>query len=485
MGKSLFARMLSVYILIIVVSFTLVGGIFFEMLKNQYLEKQMDRMIAGAQEINAWATENYYARLSNDDFRQRLFDKAASEDTVIWLVSGRLQRIYMIVDPEQKSTMEEGLTYESTLEILNYTRKGYSFRQTSDDSRMFKGPVVTVAVPLTVDNNYVGAIIVHKEMKDLEINALFGQVFLPLALTMAVATALVFVLSRHIVKPIRDISFGAMELARGNYDWRVKPTTRDEIGELAVAFNRMAEELKLQDSLRNTFIANVSHELRTPLASVQGFIQGMLDGTIEPEDRDKYLEIVLAETKRMSTLISDLLNLAKIESGKFPMEYSEFDINELLRRCLLMFEQRIEEKHIDVSVDLCEEKINVWADEDRISQVITNLIDNAVKFTGEGGQIKVWTFCTENKVHVNIADTGVGIPAEDQPYVFERFFKVDKSHSQGTPGTGIGLSIVKRIIAQHGETIGLQSEEGKGTTFTFTLTRSMPSPEPKQRGKVT
>ena len=485
MGKSLFARMLSVYILIIVVSFALVGGIFFEMLKNQYLEKQMDRMIAGAQEINAWATESYYKRLSIDDFRQQLFDKATSEDTVIWLVNSSLRQIYMIIDPEQKSIMNEGLTYEGTLEILNYTKKGYSFRQTSNNSRMFKGPVVTVAVPWTVDNNYVGAIIVHKEMKDLGINALFGQVFLPLALTMAVATAMVFVLSRHIVKPIRNISFGAMELARGNYDWRVKPSTRDEIGELAVAFNRMAEELKLQDSLRNTFIANVSHELRSPLASVQGFIQGMLDGTIEPEDRDKYLEIVLSETKRMSTLISDLLSLAKIESGKFPMEYSEFDVNELLRRCLLMFEQRIEEKRIDVSVDLCEEKINVWADEDRISQVITNLIDNAVKFTGEGGQIKVWTFCTENKVHVNIADTGIGIPAEDQPYVFERFFKVDKSHSQGTPGTGIGLSIVKRIIAQHGETIGLQSEEGKGTTFTFTLTRSIPSPEPKLRGKVT
>ena len=263
----------------------------------------------------------------------------------------------------------------------------------------------------------------------------------------------------------------------------MKPTTHDEIGELTVAFNKMAEELKLQDGLRNTFIANVSHELRTPLASVQGFIQGMLDGAIEEKDRDKYLNIVLGETKRMSTLITDLLSLAKIESGKFPVEYSEFDINELLRRCLLMFEQRIEEKNIGVSIGLSEDKLKVWADEDRISQVITNLIDNAVKFTGEGGEIKVWTYCTENKVNVNISDTGVGIPQEDQPYVFERFFKVDKSHSQGTPGTGIGLSIVKRIIAQHGETIGIQSTEGKGTTFTFTLTRSISAPEHKTRTK--
>ena len=234
----------------------------------------------------------------------------------------------------------------------------------------------------------------------------------------------------------------------------------------------MAEELKLQDGLRNTFIANVSHELRTPLASVQGFIQGMLDRAIEEEDRDKYLEIVLGETKRMNTLITDLLNLAKIESGKFPIEYSEFDINELLRRCILLFEQRIEEGQLDVNIQLGESKLYVWADQDRISQVITNLIDNAVKFTPPGGELKIWTQSAGNKVYVSIADTGEGIPVEDQPYVFERFFKVDKSHSQSKAGTGIGLSIVKRIISQHGENITLQSVPGKGTTFTFSLTRT-------------
>ena len=487
MRKSLFARMLVVYILIIVIAFALVGGIFFEMLKKQYMDKQMDLMITSAQEINGWASDNANGKMSNEDFNKKLYNKAYKDGTVIWLASSELQQVYLSADPEGMSVLGEGLTYESTLEILDYTEKGYNYTLTSDTSKTFKGAMVTVAIPLVVNDQYYGAIIVHKEMQDLDvgISAIFRQVFIPLILSVAFAAALVFVLSRHIVRPIKNISFGAMELARGNYDWRVKPMTHDEIGELAVAFNRMAEELKLQDGLRNTFVANVSHELRTPLASIQGFIQGMLDGAIETEDRDKYLEIVLGETKRMSTLITDLLSLAKIESGKFPIEYSEFDINELLRRCLLMFEQRIEEKGIDVSVDMCEEKLNVWADEDRISQVITNLIDNAVKFTSKGGELKVWTFCTENKVHVNIADTGIGIPAEDQPYVFERFFKVDKSHSQGIPGTGIGLSIVKRIIAQHGETIGLQSAEGKGTTFTFTLTRSISSPEHKPRPKVT
>jgi len=200
----------------------------------------------------------------------------------------------------------------------------------------------------------------------------------------------------------------------------------------------------------------------------------MLDRAIEESERDKYLEIVLTETKRMNMLISDLLSLAKIESGKFPVEYSEFDVNELLRRCILMFEQRIEEKHLQVSLGIGEDKLFVWADEDRISQVITNLVDNAVKFSLDGGQISVWTRVEGNKVKISVSDTGVGIPAEDQPFIFERFFKVDKSHSKATPGTGIGLSIVKRIIAQHGEKISFESTRGSGATFTFTLTRALP-----------
>lgn len=485
MGKSLFARMLFVYILIIVMAFALVGGIFFEMLKNQYLDTQMNLMITSAQEINGWATDNYFGQLSDNEFRERLYNKALKEGTVIWLVSSALHRVYMVADPEKKGDSNTDFMTENTLEILALTEQGNAVKQVTSNTKSFKGAMMSVAIPLVVGDTFVGSIVVHKEVRDVSvgISAIFRQVFTPLVISVAFAAVLVFVLSRYIIKPIRNISFGAMELARGNYDWRVKRTTNDEIGELAIAFNRMAEELKLQDGLRNTFIANVSHELRSPLASVQGFIQGILDGAIEDTDRDKYLQIVLGETKRMSSLINDLLSLAKIESGKFPIEYSEFDINELLRRCLLTFEQRIEEKSISVVVGLSEEKLNVWADEDRISQVITNLIDNAVKFTGEGGEIKVWTFCTENKVHVNISDTGVGIPQEDQPYVFERFFKVDKAHSPGTPGTGIGLSIVKRIIAQHGETIGLQSAEGKGTTFSFTLTRSITVPEHKLRGK--
>lgn len=465
MKKSLFLRMLFVYLLVIIMAFMLVGGIFFSILRNNYLESQMNTMIADAKEINEWNTANYRGKLSLDDFANDLNNKAKSENTVIWLISNLGTVLY----PDNKGVAQDDLSPD----FLEAAQQNVSVRKISYNAS--GNTVITASIPLKVDETITGAIVVHREVSDFEasMGSIFGQVFFPLIISIAFASVLVFILSRYIVKPIKAVSTAATELSRGNLDFRVKPKTKDEIGELAVAFNKMAEELKVQDELRNTFIGNVSHELRTPLASVQGFIQGMLDGAIETEDRDKYLEVVLGETKRMSVLITDLLNLAKIESGRFPMEFSEFDINELIRRCLIMFEQRIEEKKLAVNVFLSDDKLSVWADQDRISQVVTNLIDNAVKFSYDGGELKIWTQCIDNKVYINIMDTGEGIPVEEQAYIFERFYKVDKSHSRNKPGTGIGLSIAKRIIAQHGEKITLQSAEGKGTTFTFTLTKAL------------
>lgn len=472
--RSLFSRMLSVYLLIIVMAFTLVGGIFFESLKGDYLKKQMDAMITSSQEINQWYGDYYSKIITEDELFSKLGQKALNEHTVIWIV--KMNVVDTIIDPEGKSDVEKTFTNESIRNFYALAQQGIAATQVSTVDQSFKNTVMSIEIPLEFKGLFAGAIVVHKEVSDMNvgINSIFRQVFFPLLISVAFAAMLVFILSRHIVKPIQDISHASRELARGNLDFRVKPTTNDEIGELAVSFNKMAEELKLQDGLRNTFIANVSHELRTPLASIQGFIQGILDGAIEDQDRDKYLEIVLGETKRMSTLISDFLNLAKIESGKFPMEFSEFDINELLRRCILMFEQQIEAKKLGVDIRIDEDATMVWADEDRISQVITNLVDNAVKFSDEGGSLEIWTEIMDNKVFVNIADTGEGIPEEDQASVFERFYKVDKSHSRSKPGTGIGLSIVKRIIAQHGEKIWLKSAPGEGTTFTFSLTKAFP-----------
>lgn len=484
MKRSLFLRMLFVYLLIIVVAFSIVGGMLFSTMRSNFLDNQMDRMIENAKQINSWVEDNYHGEITNFELYAKLGQRAKDEGTVIWLVSNERDRLKTI-DPENKGNINEKSELGSVDKFLHATQQGKYLKQVSNVDNTFEGSMMSVAIPMTVDNVNIGAIVVHEEVGDYNprISLIFRQVMIPLLISIAFASILVFILSRYIVRPIKAVSLAAAELSRGNFDWRVRPRTQDEIGELAVTFNKMAEELKLQDSLRNTFIANVSHELRTPLAAIQGFVQGMLDRAIEENDRDKYLDIVLGETKRMNALITDLLTLAKIESGQFPIELSEFDISELLRRCIIVFEQRIEEKNLKVDIRLCDEKLLVWADEDRILQVVTNLIDNAVKFSFEGGELKIWTYCAENKVYINISDTGEGIPPEEQQNIFERFYKVDKSHSRNIPGTGIGLSIVKRIIMQHGERITLQSEEGKETTFTFSLTRSVPVRQEKVKTK--
>lgn len=489
MKRSLFLRMLFVYLLIIVVAFSIVGGIFFSTMRSIFLDMQMDQMIKDAQNINGWVEDDFHGIITDFELYPRLSQKAMDEGTVIWLLFSSAKAGRKIFDPENKGNINEKSESKSIdeffNEVLEETRQGDPFKQVSKVDNTFEDSMMSVAIQMTVDGQNIGAIVVHKEVGDYDpkISLIFRQILISLLISVGFASILVFILSRYIVRPIKAVSLAAAELSRGNLDWRVRPRTEDEIGELAATFNKMAEELKLQDSLRNTFIANVSHELRTPLAAIQGFIQGMLDRAIEENDRDKYLDIVLGETKRMNSLITDLLTLAKIESGQFPIELSEFDINELLRRCIIMFEQRIEEKKLKVNIQLCDEKLMVWADEDRISQVVTNLIDNAVKFSNKGGELKIWTNCAENKVYVHISDTGEGIPPDEQQYIFERFYKVDKSHSRNKPGTGIGLSIVKRIIMQHGERITLQSEEGKGTTFTFTLTRSVPIRPEKVKAK--
>lgn len=483
MKKSLFTRMLLVYLLIILISFTLLGGIFFSTLRNNYLDMQMDAMIENAHEINVWYTDYCFGGISEAAFEKLLIEKATSEDTTIWLTDRSEQMVTRIADPQDKDTIEETFSSKSVREFCQLTGQGNYVKKVSDVDQSFRSSVISIAVPLIAGNEPHGTIIVHREVEafGVGINSIIRQILLPLVFAVAFAFMLVFILSRYIVRPINEIAYAAGELSRGNLDWRVKSRTEDELGQLSDAFNKMAEELKLQNSMKNTFIANVSHELRTPLASTQGFIQGMLDRAIDEVDRDKYLEIVLSETKRMNALITDLLSLAKIESGQFPIELSEFDINELVRRCIIVFEQRIEDKNLQVDIRLSEEKMKVWADEDRISQVVTNLIDNAVKFSQDGGELKIWTSSEGNKVFVHVADSGEGIAEEEQPYIFERFYKVDKSHSRNKPGTGIGLSIVKHIISQHGEKITVDSAPGKGATFTFTLTKA--AEEPRQEDK--
>lgn len=280
----------------------------------------------------------------------------------------------------------------------------------------------------------------------------------------------VYFISERVIAPLREISNAAKKFAKGKFDVRVPVKGRDEVAELAETFNNMAESLNNYDNMRNTFMSDVSHDLRSPMTSIAGFIDGILDGVIPPEQHSYYLQIVSNEVHRLSRLVSSLLNLSRIQAGDRKFTMSRFDICEKARVILISFEKQIEEKHLDVEFDLQEERMYVNADEDAIYQVLYNICHNAVKFSSEGGKLRISVSRLKGKkLMVEVYNEGVGIPAEELQYVFERFYKSDKSRGLDKSGAGLGLFISKTIIEAHGERIWVESEYGKNCSFKFTL----------------
>lgn len=257
-----------------------------------------------------------------------------------------------------------------------------------------------------------------------------------------------------------------------SYDISVNSASIDNtVTEIADSVNAAAEEYKRLEQGRKQFVANASHELRSPLTSVQGFLQAVLDGTVSEEDKEKYLKIALSETKRLNSLINSMLDLSRLESGKNPLIYSKFNINDIISEVAVRFEPALIKKVLQINVDFAREICYVYADKDKIIQVINNLVDNAIKYSPSYSRILLTTSIHANKVYVKVKDFGYGISKKDQMLVWDTFYMTDKSRSPvKTKGSGLGLSIVKKIIDEHGEVIWIESSRGAGATFIFTLT---------------
>ena len=261
-------------------------------------------------------------------------------------------------------------------------------------------------------------------------------------IAMAIALVAVYFMTYEMTKPLRQMSEATRRYAEGDFSMRVQVIGRNEMAELAEAFNSMARDLASLESSRRSFVANVSHELKTPMTTIGGFIDGILDGTITEDKQTYYLRIVSDEVKRLSRLVVSMLNLSKIEAGELTLKKRDFDICDMIFRTLLGFEQMIDQKHFEITGLECMQSTIISGDEDMLTQVVYNLIDNAVKFTPEGGEIRFDVVNDDKKVYVSIRNSGTGISSEEISRVFERFYKVDKSRSFDVKGAGLGLYIV-------------------------------------------
>lgn len=248
------------------------------------------------------------------------------------------------------------------------------------------------------------------------------------------------------------------------------PIIRNGILEGAALVFHDITELRKLEKVRQDFVANVSHELRTPISSIKGYSETLLEGAIDDKDNVKeFISIIYQDSNRLANLIDDLLDLSKIESGKMKMVFVPLDIKPILNRCLGVLDKAIKGKQLSVSVSIPDGIPKVLADDKRLSQVFLNLLDNAVKYTSDGGSIKVNISLSDKLIQVDVSDTGIGIPEQDIPRIFERFYRVDKARSRELGGTGLGLSIVKHIVFSHGGQVWVKSELGLGSTFSFTI----------------
>ena len=331
-----------------------------------------------------------------------------------------------------------------------------------------------VGVPMTdADGNTLGLVLAVMNSAELmqmwrSFIALF---FMTSAIILMLAFVASFVTSMRQIQPLTEMVKATRAYAGGDFDVRMQETGDcGEISELAAAFNAMADSLQETERQRRDFIANVSHELKTPMTTIAGFADGILDGTIPKDQEDKYLVTIADETRRLSRLVRSMLDMSRVEStGEDLTRRREFDISDKIVSTMLSFEARANDKQLDVDLQLPEDPMLVLGDPDAITRVLYNLMDNAVKFAAPGSTLCVSLWKSEGKAYVSVRDHGETIPADDLPFIFDRFHKSDRSRSLDRDGVGLGLYVVKTILDQHKEHIAVTSENGL-TTFTFSVT---------------
>ena len=483
-GHTLFTRLLTMSLAVILACVGVLTVLSYINIRDNAIQSRMNALKTQARDMAYLAS-----RLSSDSVARAFGQNSATEAYMRWK-SRRIYQEYnayiMMVDRSghvslyyNESTLQDESiqALPSSEDIASYMALALKGEELVRQTKSASGPLFTVLVPWVQENSYTNARIVMgfvliqtaAQTVHAAYSGLLWQTVLAALGIFVLAAAALFFITRKMTRPLTAMAQAADGMARGDFAVRAPEEGSREIQALAASFNQMADQLANLEQSRRDFVANVSHELRSPITSIQGFAQGMLDGTIPDAQHAQYLQVVVDETHRLSKLINGLLNLSRMENEETSLAYSDFDVNELTRRVLITRLTQIEEKALDIHADLGEDACFVHADADQIQQVITNLLDNAIKFTPQGGAITLSTRQEGDTVYLRVKDNGIGILPQDAAHIFDRFYKADKAHTVGK-GTGLGLAICQRIMEKHGQRIRLVSGEG-GAEFEITLAK--------------
>ena len=472
---SMFARLLIVFLAVILICVAVLSVLSCIHLRDNAIENRMKALKTQARDMAYLASRQAYDHsVATDAYMRWKSSSIYQEYNAYILVVDRFGKTYVYYN--ESTLQDESLrATPSQEELAEYMEQAMTGQEVVRQTQSAAGPLFTVLVPwvqenaLTGESVVLGFVLIQTAAQTVHASyqGLLWQTALVAGLFFVLAAAVVFFITRQMTRPLTAMAQAAGSMSRGDFNARAPEEGSREVRELSRAFNQMAAQLNTLEQSRRDFVANVSHELRSPVTSIQGFAQGMLDGTIPQEEHPQYLRVVVDETHRLVKLIHNLLDLSRMENEEARLNRSDFDINELARRVLISRMAPIDEKQLDIEADFENENCFVRADADQIQQVILNLLDNAVKYTPKGGKITLSTRTVGSQVSLRVKDNGAGILPEDAPHIFDRFYMADKARTAGM-GTGLGLAICRRIMENHGQSIRLVSGTG-GAEFEITL----------------
>ncbi len=447
---------------VVLLTLVLLGASFFALSYN-YTRNQREADMRTKAGVVARMVSAYVAGGSLSGMRE-LATFAASVTDEDFLICNLAGNVLLTSDTSLEGlvlTLPEGMTQE----ILG----GNDSYERTTLGDIYKSKHFAVGVPIESMGQIVGIVLAVTEARTL--TAMWRGFFGMFLMTSATVLLLAFVVSAWLSirqsRPISEMAEATRRFAEGNFDVRMRGyDSPAEIAELAVSFNNMADSLQETERQRREFIANVSHELKTPMTTIAGYTDGILDGTIPPEEQEQYLHIISDESRRLSRLVRRMLDISRLQSRE--LHKVPFDLCESMRRVLISMEKKITDRGLDVDANIPDGSVTVLGDNDLITQVIYNLLENATKFARAGSTLYLGLAVSNGKAFVSVRNEGDTIPADEIPLLFERFHKSDKSRSEDKDGVGLGLYVVRTILDQHKERIAVSSEDGV-TTFTFTV----------------
>lgn len=470
MKNKILYRIIISYILAVVFSFFLTSFLNSHLTYKHFLKQEQEALYREANYIAGSYVSDYYSRTT----------PVNSMATQLKAISLYIESDIMFIATDGKviiDTGNKGIPLIENFDLTNYADKHYTI---DNFFGVYDSDYLSVYYPVVYNFSTRGYVVISKPVSLIRAQSdkAFVYNYITLIVCYTILAGILVYFNRYVSKPVNRMIDTITAYTKGNFTEKTGIKRNDEIGRLAVSLDYMASEFSNVNEYQRKFITNISHDFRSPLTSIKGYLEAMLDGTIPPEMQEKYLNIVISETERLTTLTNNILTVNTVSDKGTVLDIQSFDITKVIKSTIETFQGECEKKKIHFKLLFSEKTLNVIADKTKIEQVVYNLIDNAIKFSNNESSIIISASEKGDHIIISVKDFGIGIPKESIPKIWDRFYKSDLSRGKDKKGSGLGLAIVKEIIVAHDEYIDVISTEGVGTEFIFALPKDKESRTP-------